>query len=314
MTVKDVNSTNAIPLQPASLDIWDSKYRLRDRDGNFVDKDVDGTFARVAKALAAVEKKNRRKHESDFHWALANGAIPAGRILSNAGAEKHKTAVSLINCTVSRTIKDSMFDILDANTAAGMTLKSGAGIGYCFSTLRPKGAYVSGAGASTNGPMAYMDVFDKTCFTVSSAGGRRGAQMGTFDVGHPDVEEFIEAKREDGRLRQFNLSLLITEEFVEAVKADEEWPLAFPLMPSEHDTVPESDRISRHWANIEPGYLVESDGRVVCRVYKRVRARELWDKIMASTYDFAEPGFILVDRVNQMNNNWFCEEIQATNP
>jgi ribonucleoside-diphosphate reductase alpha chain len=147
----------------------------------------------------------------DRPWALRKGAIPAGRITSNAGAWEHKPATSTINCTVSGLIRDSMDDILAKVHEAGLTLKAGCGIGYEFSTLRPRGAYVSGAGAYTSGPLSFMDIYDKMCFTVSSAGGRRGAQMGTFDVGHPDVMEYIRVKRENGRLRQFNLSLLITD-------------------------------------------------------------------------------------------------------
>ena len=310
-----LKSAQEIPFQEASLDIWDGKYKLKDKHGNAVDASMDGTYDRVAKAIAMVEPKNvRKKWENEFRWALANGAIPAGRITSNAGAEDHKSAVSLINCTVSRTIRDSMREILDANTDAGMTLKAGCGIGYEWSTLRPKGAYVAGAGASTNGPLAFMDMFDAMCFTVSSAGGRRGAQMGTFDVGHPDVEEFISAKREDGRLRQFNLSLLITEEFMDAVIKDGEWALAFPVLPSEKDDVSPENIVYRDWPVVEEGYTLDDEGRVACRVYSRVKAKALWDKIMGSTYDFAEPGFILIDKVNEMNNNWFCEQIRATNP
>ncbi|MGO3770167.1 MAG: adenosylcobalamin-dependent ribonucleoside-diphosphate reductase, partial [Vreelandella alkaliphila] len=205
-------------------------------------------------------------------------------------------------------------DILDSVVDAGMTLKSGAGIGYDFSTLRHKGAFVFGAGAGTNGPLAFMDIYDKMCFTVASAGGRRGAQMGTFDVGHPDVREFIQAKREAGRLRQFNLSLLITDEFMEAVKHNADWPLAFPLHPGEKDDVKAGDLIYRDWPVIEEGYTVDNEGRVACRVVEVIKARELWDTIMSSTYDYAEPGFILIDQVNRMNNNWFCEDIRATNP
>ena len=170
-----------------------------------------------------------------FLWALRRGAIPAGRVTSNAGALEHKPATSTINCTVSGTIHDSMDDILKKVHEAGLTLKAGCGIGYEFSTLRPRGAYVSGAGAYTSGPLSFMDIFDKMCFTVSSAGGRRGAQMGTFDVGHPDAMEFIRAKRESGRLRQFNLSLLITDEFMQAVREDREWKLAFPTAQTEYE-------------------------------------------------------------------------------
>ena len=224
---KDVD---AIPFQEASLDIWDKKYRLTAKDGTPVDKTMDDTYQRVARALADVEREEVREHWYErFLWALRRGAIPAGRVTSNAGALEHKPATSTINCTVSGTIRDSMDDILRKVHEAGLTLKAGCGIGYEHSTLRPRGAYVSGAGAYTSGPLSFMDIFDKMCFTVSSAGGRRGAQMGTFDVGHPDVMEFIRAKRENGRLRQFNLSLLITDEFMQAVREDREWKLAFPL-------------------------------------------------------------------------------------
>src|SRR5882724_7584545 len=224
---KDVGS---IPYQEASFDIWDKKYRLTAKDGSPVDKTMDDTYQRVARALADVEGEHcREQWYESFLWALRHGAIPAGRVTSNAGALEHKPATSTINCTVSGTIRDSMDDILKKVHEAGLTLKAGCGIGYEHSTLRPRGAYVSGAGAYTSGPLSFMDIFDKMCFTVSSAGGRRGAQMGTFDVGHPDVMEFIRAKRESGRLRQFNLSLLITDEFMQAVREDREWKLAFPL-------------------------------------------------------------------------------------
>ncbi|ALM54223.1 adenosylcobalamin-dependent ribonucleoside-diphosphate reductase [Halomonas huangheensis] len=303
-----------VPMQGPSYDIWDSKYRLKDRHGQPVDKDLKATWERVAKALAAVEGEQASHWLPKFRWALEHGAVPAGRIMSNAGAEGYKPAVSLINCTVSRTIRDSMHDILDSVVDAGMTLKAGCGIGYEFSTLRHKGAFVFGAGAGTNGPLAFMDIYDKMCFTVASAGGRRGAQMGTFDIGHPDVRDFIEAKREAGRLRQFNLSLLITDEFMEAVKNDADWPLAFPLHAGEKGDVADDELIYRDWPVIEEGYSVDDEGRVACRIVEVIKARELWDTIMSSTYDYAEPGFILIDQVNRMNNNWFCEEIRATNP
>ncbi|WP_043531366.1 adenosylcobalamin-dependent ribonucleoside-diphosphate reductase [Litchfieldella xinjiangensis] len=313
-TAKAAKSSNDVPLQVPSRDIWDSKYRLKDRHQRPVDKDIQDTFDRVARALAAVEGDQAKAWLPKFRWALEHGAVPAGRILSNAGADDYKPAVSLINCTVSRAIHDSMHDILGGVVDAGMTLKAGCGIGYDFSTLRHKGAFVFGAGAGTNGPLAFMDIFDKMCFTVASAGGRRGAQMGTFDVGHPDVEAFIEAKREAGRLRQFNLSLLITDEFMEAVKNDADWPLAFPLHGGEKEDVRAEDLIYRDWPVIEEGYSVDDQGRVACRVVKTIKARKLWHTIMHSTYDYAEPGFILIDQVNRMNNNWFCEEIRATNP
>jgi len=307
-----------IPMQPASQDIWDKKYRLKTKHGVAVDADIDGTCQRVAKALSDAEttpEKQKYWYER-FLWALRRGAIPAGRITSNAGAQEHKPATSTINCTVSGTITDSMDGILDKVHEAGLTLKAGCGIGYEFSTLRPRGAFVAGAGAHTSGPMSFMDIYDKMCFTVSSAGGRRGAQMGTFDVSHPDVRDFIRAKREDGRLRQFNLSLLITDGFMQAVENDADWPLVFPVSEKEAEDFNLDDAntvVWRDWPHTD-GYISRDDGMVACRIYGHLKARHLWDMIMVSTYDYAEPGFILIDKVNEMNNNWWCETIRATNP
>ena len=315
----DTQTVTDIEFQPASLDIWDAKYRLAARDGRKIDGTIDDTYRRVARALADVEVESKREHYfEEFVWALRSGAIPAGRIMSNAGAQEHKPATSTINCTVSGTVGDSMDNILNKVHEAGLTLKAGCGIGYEFSTLRPKGAYVTGAGAYTSGPLSFMDIYDKMCFTVSSAGGRRGAQMGTFDVGHPDVMEFIRAKREDGRLRQFNLSLLVTDEFMQAVINEDDWKLAFPVTPKEveEDQLDVSDTsqfVWREWPE-SGNYVQNADGLVACKVYKTLPARRVWDIIMASTYDFAEPGFVLIDKVNEMNNNWFCENIRATNP
>ncbi|GAB3316777.1 adenosylcobalamin-dependent ribonucleoside-diphosphate reductase [Luteimonas notoginsengisoli] len=315
-----VKTTTArdIPMQPASQDIWDKKYRLKTKTGEAVDADIDGTYQRVAKALAEAEPTaDKRQYWNErFLWALRRGAIPAGRITSNAGALEHKPATSTINCTVSGTIVDSMDGILEKVHEAGLTLKAGCGIGYEFSTLRPRGAFVAGAGAYTSGPMSFMDIYDKMCFTVSSAGGRRGAQMGTFDVSHPDVKDFIRAKREDGRLRQFNLSLLITDGFMDAVKTDGDWPLVFPINEKEAgdiDLANADQVVWRDWPQHQ-NYIVRDDGLVACKIYGHIRARHLWDMIMVSTYDYAEPGFILIDRVNEMNNNWWCENIRATNP
>ncbi len=315
----DAQSVADIEFQPASIDIWDAKYRLKAKDGREIDTIIDETYKRVARALASVELESKRdRYYEEFLWALRHGAIPAGRIMSNAGAQEHKPATSTINCTVSGTVGDSMDNILNKVHEAGLTLKAGCGIGYEFSTLRPKGAYVTGAGAYTSGPLSFMDIYDKMCFTVSSAGGRRGAQMGTFDVGHPDVLEFIRAKREDGRLRQFNLSLLITDEFMQAVITDKDWPLAFPVTPKEVrddglDVTDTAQFVWRVWP--ETGnYVTDERGRVACKIYKTLPAKRVWDLIMASTYDFAEPGFVLIDKVNEMNNNWFEENIRATNP
>ena len=309
-----------IPFQETSLDIWDKKYRLKRKDGVAIDDNIDATYQRVARSLADVEETAAKRElwYENFLRALRNGAIPAGRIISNAGAQAYKPATSTINCTVSGIVHDSMHDILGKVHEAGLTLKAGCGIGYEFSTLRPKGAYVTGAGAYTSGPLSFMDIYDKMCFTVSSAGGRRGAQMATFDVGHPDVLEFIRAKREDRRLRQFNLSLLITADFIEAVNSDAPWQLAFPLCPEEVsdeniDIDNHNKVVWRNWPTTD-GYVTNDSGKVACRVYRTVPARRIWDVIMSSTYEFAEPGFILIDEINEMNNNWFCENIRATNP
>ncbi len=315
----DTHTVTDIEFQPASLDIWDAKYRLTAKDGSKIDETIDATYERVARALANVEVESKREHYfNEFVWALRSGAIPAGRIVSNAGAKEHKPATSTINCTVSGTVGDSMDNILNKVHEAGLTLKAGCGIGYEFSTLRPKGAYVTGAGAYTSGPLSFMDIYDKMCFTVSSAGGRRGAQMGTFDVGHPDVMEFIRAKREDGRLRQFNLSLLVTDEFMQAVINEDDWKLAFPVTHKEvtDDDLDLEDKSTIVWREWPEGgnYVTNTEGLVASKIYKTIPARRVWDVIMASTYDFAEPGFVLIDKVNQMNNNWFCENIRATNP
>ena len=316
-TVKPTKAGQEIKMQDASLDIWDKKYRLKDKQSQPVDADINATYLRVAKALSDVESKEKRKEwQERFVWALQHGAIPAGRIISNAGAQAYKPATSTINCTVSGIVPDSMQGILERNLEAGLTLKAGCGIGYEFSTLRPKGAYVSGAGAYTSGPLSFMDIYDKMCFTVSSAGGRRGAQMATFDVSHPDVFDFVRAKREDGRLRQFNLSLLITEEFIEAVRTDGTWNLTFPISAKEIEgglDLKGDDVVWKPFPTTE-NYICNDEGLVDCRIYETIRAQKLWNAIMSSTYDFAEPGFILIDQVNKNNNNWFCEDIRATNP
>ncbi len=314
------NATMSIPLQPASLDIWSRKYQLRGADGAVIDNAPADSLLRVARTLAAQEHTAELQQAwlPRFLWALQNGAIPAGRILANAGAGDWRGAVSTINCTVSGTIRDSMDDILGKLHEAGLTLKSGAGIGYEFSTLRPRDAWVAGAGSRTSGPLSFMDIFDRMCMTISSAGGRRGAQMATFDISHPDVRAFIDAKREDGRLRQFNLSLLVPDDFMRAVEGGGDWPLAFPASARELQVAGIDPRDPTHvlWraGPADDEYLVNGDGLVAHRIHARVDARELWDHVMRSTYDYAEPGIILIDRYNEFNNNWFCENIRATNP
>ena len=323
-SISTKTANNSVAHQAASIDIWDKKYRLKDKQGVAQEQCINDTFIRVANALAEIEPKDKAYWQEQFLWALQSGAYPAGRIISNAGAQQYKPATSTINCTVSGTIDDSMTGILAQVHQAGLTLKAGCGIGYEFSTLRPSGAYVAGAGATTSGPLSFMEIFDKMCFTVSSAGGRRGAQMGVFDVSHPDVKEFILAKREDGRLRQFNLSLLISDDFIEAVKNQQDWPLTFPIsnkeIASDKLDVTCSDTLIFKENHYDAEYIAQHDyhlneqGEIACKVYNTIPAARLWDMIMSNTFDYAEPGFLLIDHANKMNNNWFCEQLRASNP
>ncbi len=259
-----------------SQQIWDMKYRLKGPDGAPVDKTVEDTFARVAGALAAVES-SPADWETAFEDALSDYKfLPAGRILSGAGTERD---VTLFNCFVMGRIPDDMSGIFEALREAALTMQQGGGIGYDFSTLRPKGAPVKGVGADASGPLSFMDVWDAMCRTIMSAGSRRGAMMAVMRCDHPDIEAFIEAKQEAGRLRMFNLSVLVTDAFMEAVKQDLSWRLQF-------------------------------DGTV----YGSLPARELWDKIMRATFAYAEPGVIFIDRINRLNPLSYCETIHATNP
>lgn len=312
--------SSGLPLQPAARDVWDRKYRLRDAPGRPLEDSPEETLARVARALADVEAtpELRRHWRERFLWALRHGALPAGRVLANAGARGHKRGTSTINCTVSGTIHDTLDDIFAKVREAALTLQAGAGIGYEFSTLRPKGAWVAGAGARSSGPLSFMDVYDQMCRTIASAGDRRGAQMATFHIGHPDVPEFIDAKREPGRLRQFNLSLLVPDAFMAALEEGADWALAFPLTPAEQERTGVDIRdpqtvVWREWPLTE-GYITDDAGRVACRVHRWVPARELWGRVMRATYDHAEPGVIFIDRVNAENSNGFFENIRASNP
>jgi len=260
-----------------SQQIWDMKYRLMGPDGAPIDKTIEDSWRRVARALAAAEPKDRARHEESFFEAMRDfRVLPAGRILSGAGSERR---VTLFNCFVMGDIPDDMSGIFQHLKEAALTMQQGGGIGYDFSTLRPKGAPVKGVGADASGPLSFMDVWDAMCRTIMSAGSRRGAMMGTLACDHPDIEAFIDAKREPGRLRMFNLSVLVSDAFMAAMKAGDSWQLKF-------------------------------NGSV----YRTVPARDLWDRIMRSTYAFAEPGVIFIDRINRMNNLWYCENIHGTNP
>ncbi len=261
---------------PISQQIWDMKYRFRTADGAPVDALVEDSWRRVARALAAVEA-DPAAWEERFYGALEGFRfLPAGRILSGAGTGR---TVTLFNCFVMGTVPDSMEGIFQSLKEAALTMQQGGGIGYDFSTLRPRGAPVAGVGADASGPLSFMDVWDAMCRTIMSAGSRRGAMMATMRCDHPDIEDFVTVKQDPARLRMFNLSVLATDAFMAAVEADADWPLVFA-------------------------------GRTV----RTVRAGELWDRIMRATYDYAEPGVIFIDRVNRANNLAYAETISATNP
>ena len=261
---------------PIAEQIWDMKYRFKDADGTPVDATVEDSWRRIARSLAEVEK-DPAAWEERFYSALEDFKyLPAGRITAGAGTGR---AVTLFNCFVMGTIPDSMGGIFDMLKEAALTMQQGGGIGYDFSTIRPRGAEVKGVAADASGPLSFMDVWDAMCRTIMSAGSRRGAMMATMRCDHPDIEAFITAKQDSARLRMFNLSVLVTDAFMEAVKADGPWELTFGG-----------------------------------KIYHTLNARDLWNRIMRATYDFAEPGVIFIDRINKMNNLGYCETIAATNP
>ena len=294
--------------QPISEHIWDMKYRMKDPfTGQVFDVTVEQTWLRVAKALASAEATPEAQEywAEQFYAAMAGFKfIPAGRIIAGAGTGRN---VTLFNCYVMGTIPDSMNGIFESLKEAALTMQQGGGIGYDFSPLRPKGSPVKGVAADASGPLTFMDVWDAMCRTVMSAGSRRGAMMATMRCDHPDIEQFIEAKQDPKRLRMFNVSVLVTDDFMAAVKNDEDWPLVHTVPPAEaHDGIGEPKALDE----------LGDDGRgnKTRWVYKVVRARDLWDKIMRSTYAYAEPGVIFIDRINRDNNLRYIETISATNP
>ena len=261
---------------PISQQIWDMKYRLKDQNGAFLEHTVEDTWRRIAVALSKAEA-NPKKWESIFYDSLTDFKfLPAGRIIAGSGTARN---VTLFNCFVMGVIPDSMSGIFDMLKEAALTMQQGGGIGYDFSTIRPKGSIVQGIAADASGPVSFMDVWDSMCRTIMSAGSRRGAMMATMRCDHPDIEEFIAAKSDSKKLRMFNLSVLVSDAFMEALKKGEDWRLTF------------NDKI-----------------------YKVIKAADLWDKIMRATYNYAEPGVIFIDRINEANNLRYCETITATNP
>jgi len=282
-----------------SRHIWDSKYRFR--EGDLVhDRNIDDTWRRIARTLAGVEKRDRNEWERRFHEALRNFKfLPGGRIQAGAGTGRR---VTLFNCFVMGTIEDSMNGIFDGLKEGALTMQQGGGVGYDFSTLRPQGTEAKSVGAVASGPVSFMQIWDAMCATLLSTGARRGAMMATLRCDHPDVEAFIDAKHDSRVLRHFNLSVLVTDAFMEAVLRDQDWALVFPA----DDGGAETDTLMRQWsARLDP---------VRCRVYRRVRARALWDKLMRATYEYAEPGVLFIDRINEFNNLRYRELISATNP
>jgi ribonucleoside-diphosphate reductase alpha chain len=263
-------------LAPISRQIWDAKYRLKAADGTPIDATIEDSWRRAARALAAAEAQPA-DWEDKFYAALEDFRfLPAGRILSGAGSDRR---VTLFNCFVMGAIEDDLGSIFAHLREAALTLQQGGGIGYDFSTLRPRGAPVRGVGADASGPLSFMDVWDSMCRTIMSAGARRGAMMATLRCDHPDIEAFIAAKHAPGRLRNFNLSVLVTDAFMAAVEQDADWRLVFGGT-----------------------------------TWRTLRARALWDAIIRATYDYAEPGVIFIDRINARNNLAYCETIHATNP
>ncbi|MBU1689994.1 MAG: adenosylcobalamin-dependent ribonucleoside-diphosphate reductase [Gammaproteobacteria bacterium] len=282
-----------------SSHIWDARYRYRE-SGKIIDLNVEDTWRRVASALAGVERRDKAIWEQRFYQILESFRfLPGGRILAGTGTS-HR--VTLFNCFVMGEVEDSLEGIFEALKEGALTMQQGGGVGYDFSTLRPSGEPARGVGVTASGPISFMRIWDSMCATILSTGARRGAMMATLRCDHPDIEIFIAAKQNPDALRHFNLSVLVTDAFMRAVREDADWPLVFPLSGDESI----GEVVERTWSG--------SGKPRRCKVLRRVGARALWGKIMRATYDYAEPGVIFIDRVNRMNNLWYCEQISATNP
>jgi ribonucleoside-diphosphate reductase alpha chain len=284
---------------PISCHVWETKYRFRG-DGRGADDTIEDTWRRIARALASVEQSPH--WEAEFYGAL-NGFqfLPGGRIQAGAGTGRR---VTLFNCFVMGTIEDSIDGIFDGLKEGALTMQQGGGVGYDFSTLRPQGTPAKAVGGVASGPVSFMRIWDAMCGTLLSTGARRGAMMATLRCDHPDIATFIEAKQTPGQLRNFNLSVLVTDDFMHAVKGNAQWALVFP--EARDGTSGAGETVLRRWSGTR--------APVPCRIYGRVPARELWDKLMRATYAYAEPGVLFIDRINRLNNLWYREHISATNP
>ena len=282
------------PMADISRHVWETKYRYPH------ERSITDSWRRIARALAAVEPNDSVGWEARFLRILEDFRfLPGGRIQAGAGTARN---VTLFNCFVMGSIEDSIPGIFRALQEGAVTMQQGGGIGLDFSTLRPRGTLAKSAGTVASGPVSFMQIWEAMCGTILSTGARRGAMMATLRCDHPDIEEFVTAKQQPGQLRRFNLSVQVTDAFVTAVRSDAEWPLLYPAAVFDGD----GETVLQEW----PG-----DARTVpCRVIRRVRARELWDRILQATYDFSEPGVLFIDRINQLNNLWYRERITATNP
>jgi ribonucleoside-diphosphate reductase alpha chain len=297
--------SNAYLTTPVARLVWDTRYRYRDAS-TCRDADIEATWRRVARAVAVAETKGQDSREEAFYGLLEDFRfLPGGRILAGAGTGRRTT---LCNCFVMGCIEDSMEGIFTALREGALTLQQGGGIGYDFSTLRPAGSPAQSVGGTASGPVSFMHTWNSMCATLLSTGVRRGAMMATLRCDHPDILDFIDAKQDRQALRYFNLSVLVTDDFMDAVRSDGEWALLFPPLPQEGDGTDPGDTrlVERGWSGHE--------APVVCRIARVMRARTLWERLMRASYEYAEPGVLFIDRINQWNNLWYRELISATNP
>lgn len=286
-----------------SQHVWNTKYRYREK-GKVIDQTTEDTWKRVSKTLAESERSNQCQWEQQFYNILTGFKfLPGGRILAGAGTN---FKVTLLNCFVMGMIKDNIPSIFNNLKEGALTMQQGGGIGYDFSTLRPKGSAAKKSNNISSGPVSFMKIWDTMCDTMLSTGARRGAMMATLRCDHPDITEFIFAKHQSGSLTNFNLSVLITDEFMNAVHSDTDWPLVFPINGIQSLKTKSNHIVQRKWSG--------SNSPVSCVVVNKINARMLWESIMKSGYDYAEPGVLFIDHINRENNLGYCEQISATNP